>query len=326
MEPVAKEASQPVSPNEAVEAAHRERLAAKLAVIADELARSEDYRAKRDEDKRRILEGYSDLPTLPPELSPPDYLVDDQISYSKGDAALEFYNACAHGDLEKVRDCTQTSKLPQADLQYGLEQAAHAFEVDVVRYLLKEQNTQLHTRAFGGEDDIAPYEGRNIFLHGSPKLRDLLAAFLDNGWHPNQVIYPEKKKIRVFAFRDDPPSMKMKVALHHRRCVEDLEILRLLLEHGADPTIACHLHATREFGHFYYEAPLARKSGDILHIAVEMGSTEAVDLLVSHGAKPVYGSSLHRLIEGFHMETETRFAMADYMLSIGDDINGLRNV
>lgn len=323
MEPVAEEGAQAVTHAEAV---RREELAVKLAAMADSLARDEKYREDRHEAKRKILEMYSDLPPLPPELSPPEYLVDGQRSYNKNDASLEFYNACARGDLKSVRDCTQTSTIPHIDLQYGLEQAAHEFHVEVVRYLLEEQNTQLHTRAFAGQDDTKPYEGRNIFLSGNPKLKDLLEAFLENGWHPNQVLYLEKKQIRLYLGRNVPPAMEMKVALHHRRCVEDLEILRLLLEHGADPTIACHLHATREFCRFYYEAPLARKSGDILHIAVEMGSIEAVDLLVSHGAKPVYGSSLHRLVEGFHMETETRFAMADYMLNIGDDINGLRNV
>lgn len=284
----------------------------------------------RDDEKKKILDLYRDLPPMPPELSSPEYLVDGQSSYSTDRASLKFYEACACGDMETVCSHTGTSGVPHADLQYGLEKASHGFQVKVVRYLIKERNTKLHARVFTAVDDTKPEKLRSIFLSGDSRLKDLLEAFLDNGWHPNQVLDPEKKGVML-----SPPRRTFyqtidtnpKVALHYQRCMEDLDILKLLLEHGADPTIARHVHQSPAFWYLPSEAPMERKSGDLLHTAVEMGSTQIVDILVSYGAKPEYGSSLHHLIKGFdNMATETRYKMAEHMLSIGDDINGLRNM
>ncbi|KAI1878956.1 hypothetical protein JX265_003133 [Neoarthrinium moseri] len=267
----------------------------------------------RDRERRRIEALYADLPVLPPKLPAPDYLVDGQITYSKDNASLEFYAACVHGDLDKVRSYTESSSRPQADLQYGLEKAAHGFHVEVVCHFMREQSTKLHTRVFETEDKTHS-QGLNIFLYGSPKLFELLRELLDNGWHPNQVL----------------GTAPQKVALHYPCCIKDLSILQLLLQHGADPSISRHPYPSPAFLHFPHEAPLARKCGEVLNMAASTGSTEAIDLLLSYGAKLEYGSPLHRLA-GYSYAADdsgqaSRYAMADHLINVGDDINGLRNV
>lgn len=72
---------------------------------------------RREEERRKIEEKYADLPPLPPRIPAPEYLVHGQGAYSKDDASLQFYAACARGDLDKVRSFAENSRPPYADLQ-----------------------------------------------------------------------------------------------------------------------------------------------------------------------------------------------------------------
>lgn len=274
---------------------------------------------RRDEERRRIEAIYADLPPLPPSLPAPEYLVNGEMAYSKDDKSLEFYTACARGDLGKVRSFVENSTPPHMDLQYGLEKAAHKFRIDVIRYLLEEQGATLHTRVFETKDNTRPWAA-SIFVYGSPKLLEMLEAFLDNGWHPNQII----------------GSSQAKFALHHPRCIKDLPILKLLLEHGADPTIARNVFRSPCFQLFPEEAPVRRKSGDVLNMAAMEAPLEAIDLLLSYGAKFEYGRPLHSLVQSpvVNLSGDTtgllidpaRYKMAKHLISLGEDIDGLRDV
>lgn len=304
---------------------------AKLAPSVDTISPEEQRRKKanpedesdeiqrrgREAEVRRIEAQYADLPPLPPRIPDPEYLVDGQSAYSKDDVSLELYTACSRGHLDKVRRLAESLRPPQADLQYGLEKAAHKFQIEIVLYLMKEKNTKLHTRVFEKKDPTRPW-GCNIFSFNNPKLLLLLRAFLDNGWHPNQIYE------------------RHKVALHHMRCVKDLSILRFLLENGADPTIARTPYCSMYFHHFPDEAPVRRKSGDVLNMAIDEALPQAVSLLVSYGAKLEYGRALHSLVRRFpstdpsslppDSPVRIRFLLADYFIRLGDDINGLRDV
>lgn len=91
-------------------------------------------------------------------------------------------------------------------------------------------------------------------------------------------------------------SALQEVALHFPRCLQDTEILKLLLGVGADLTIARYKCDVSSFEFNLEEAPVHRKSGDILQMAVNVGTSETVDILLSHGAKLEYGTPLHSLV------------------------------
>lgn len=69
------------------------------------------------------------------------------------------------------------------------------------------------------------------------------------------------------------------------QCVQDTSILKLLLDHGADPTITRKGYASLIFHRHPSKAPVQRKVGDVFDMAEKVGSTEAIDLLLAHGAK-----------------------------------------
>ncbi|KAK6853086.1 hypothetical protein PG995_009898 [Apiospora arundinis] len=345
-------------------------------MATDEDKRKEnEWTLLEDEEKRKIEALYTDLPPLPPKAPQPDYLVQEKPIYSQDEASRAFYLACQFGNLQEVRAYIEDVQPSHADRQYGLEKAAHAFQIEIVRYLMQEQSTKIHTRVFqtywgdgramqslvdNDSPNIMGYLGReaqrprkrhtrlatanifasgcskvevtrylsrvfqsslnnadgiaqNIFASGSPKLLQLLQAFLDNGWHPNQILEPPQE-----------------VAIHHVRCVQDTAILKLLLDHGADPTISRLRPVSLVFQRRPARAPVTRKTGDVLDMASKVGSTEAVDLLLAHGAIFEYGRPLHCLIEyqpqaGAPVDA-SRFEMAEHLVRIGEDINGSRDM
>ncbi|KAK8127756.1 Homeobox protein Wariai [Apiospora sp. TS-2023a] len=185
--------------------------------------------------------------------------------------------------------------------------ASGCSKAEITQYL----DTIFHTEANETHATV-----QTIFASDSPKLLPLLQVFLDNGWHPNQVLGPPQE-----------------VALHHVQCVRDLNILKLLLDHGADPTIARttpSLPSPLVVYQHPWKAPVQRKVGDILDMAAKVGTTEAIDLLLAHGAKFEYGRALHCLIEfkllaGVDVNS-TRFEMAEHLVRNGEDINGFRDI
>lgn len=97
------------------------------------------------------------------------------------------------------------------------------------------------------------------------------------------------------------------------------EIVRYLLEHGADPNLgAFGLHITGP------GAPINRKSGAALEAAARSCPTSTVDLLLSHGAKleysvPIHGSAWCHSIP----HNIDRAAMISHLIELGVDINGV---
>ncbi|SPO06176.1 uncharacterized protein DNG_08865 [Cephalotrichum gorgonifer] len=293
-----------------------------------------------EEDRREVLARYADLPPLPPAVPTPEYLVQGAPVYSRGPESAGFYSACAEGRINDVRDFIESSKPPPADLQYGLEQASHGFQAEIVRYLMREQSVSLHTRVFQRRNytrilplkDRPPPSLQNIFTSRRPELLDLLKALIDNGWHPNQTLQPLQEVIYA------RHRSVHEVALHYPRCLQDAAILKLLLDSGADPTIARIQAPIYFFGDWPWEAPVQRKSGEILDLAVKVGTPETVETLLSHGAKLEYGAPLHNLvlrpppadalgpIPDSPVDPAARFAVAEYLLSLGEDINGVKDV
>lgn len=306
---------------------------------------------------RELETEYRHLPPLPPRLPSPPYMVHDTPVCHADDAASAFYVACSGGNLDHVRAFVQEFQPPAADLAYALEEACQNFRLDVVRFLLQQSDTRLHHRCFRRstahpEDDLAEKFGagesrsvsQSIFTSGHPRLIDLLKTFLEFGWHPNQLLGPLQKGKR-------PPIYlpRQEVALHYPRCILDLDILRLLLDAGADPTIARDVVADIYFD--LADQPVQRMSGHILEMAVNLGTAEAVTLLLSRGARPAYGIPLHSLArrrpdsskirimddaytrELWHETPElqyptlsTRLTMAGHLISHGEDINRIANV
>ena len=314
--------------------------------IAARHSRLQDLKAK-----------YRHLPPLPPQLPSPPYLVQDGPVYQTDDAFRAFYKACSEGNLNCVREFVQTPQPLASDLAYALEEACQNFQLDVVQFLLQQPNTQLHYRCFRRstsypEDDLAREfraeksrsVSQSIFTSSHSALLDILKLFLEFGWHPNQLLGPLQKGKR-------PPIYlpRQEVALHYPRCILDLDILRLLLDAGADPTIARDIVQDIYFD--LADQPVQRMSGHILEMAVNLGAMDAVTLLISQGAKPTYGIPLHSLarrrpdsskikvmddtyMRELWQETpelqqpnlSSRLDMAGHLISHGEDINRTADV
>ncbi|KAF6828496.1 hypothetical protein CPLU01_08478 [Colletotrichum plurivorum] len=309
-------------------------------------------------------EEYRHLPPLPPQLPHPLYEMQDPPGYRKDDASRAFYKSCAEGNLDLVRMFVAALAPTGADLSFALEEACQNFQPEVVRFLMRQPEAQLHYRCFrrcieNHHDDLAgnikfyshtpaylssDSVSESIFTSGSRELLPLLRVLVDSGWHPNQLLGPTQKgKRRPFNL----PCQE--VALHYPRCILDTEILRFLLDAGADPTIGREVN--RDFAFGIINLPVQRLKGHILEMAVNLGAAEAVDLLVSHGARPEHGVTLHSLIrrrpdpaavkvmdeeyrEELCRETpwleyptlSNRFAIAQQLLDLGEDINRVDNV
>ncbi|KAH8907953.1 hypothetical protein BR93DRAFT_958473 [Coniochaeta sp. PMI_546] len=284
------------------------------------------------------------LAPLPPRIPEPQYLVNDALAYSFDDESQAFYLACAEGKLQSVRDFVEDSDRPRGDLQFGLEEAAHAFQLDVVRYLIQEHDVGLHTGVFERLERRASSPTNLIFDRNNPRMLDLLRIFLDNGWSPNQTwTSPE------YLSQGWGSNQKLRwqnVALHFPQCVRDMSILRLLLEHGAYPDIC-----PTELPPFAFIRPehqsLGRGSGYTPEVAVRVGTPETVDLLLAHGARIEYARPLHLLIRRPSASSlkdrqarqlspppsiaaaaapdPARFQMADHLVRRGADVNALGN-
>lgn len=265
-------------------------------------------------EQRHHTQNAEPLP-LPRAVPEPDY------PYSMNASSQKFYNDCAEGATEEVRKFVEESTPTAADRQHGLEEACHNFEAQVARYLIQECRTQIHTGCFRRESPQS--SSQNIFTSDSQNLIELLEVLIDNEWHPNQALSSLREE-------DEPPHhLVQEVALHHERCLRDVPVLQLLLAHGADPTIARWKKPEGQFGLFQDQAPLERNSGDIFNLAVKVGTPEIIDLLLLHGVNLQLGCPLHSLVQRSR-ETkqmpEVVIKMAEYLLGLGVNIDGVKNV
>ncbi|KAF5710350.1 ankyrin repeat domain-containing protein [Fusarium mundagurra] len=215
------------------------------------------------------------LPPLPPPL--PGCSTSVQVSRAENhsnESVRPFMVACDKGLLDKVKAWTEDGErieeLQQLGLQDGLVYAARANHIEVVRYLLDERWTPLNGEVVREACD-------NLSL-------PLFELCVQHGYHPNQQIPSRDGHIGV--------------ALNH--CVQDVDITRFLLEHGADPDLAPfkdgRLHDWGEKA----TPPMDRTSGLALDLAVEKSPMIVVQMLLEHGAHPQYSRPLHGAIKRLH--------------------------
>ncbi|KAL0937813.1 uncharacterized protein CTRU02_207544 [Colletotrichum truncatum] len=322
---------------------------------AEEARRTRAIEVRREK-LQQVEMKYKHLPTLPPQLPSPRYVMQggDAPGYHDDDASMSFYKSCAEGDLNRVRTFVDQSAPTPADLSYALEEACQNLQLEVVRFLLRQPEAELHYRCFRRcvefPDDENTYKltdmssSQSIFRSGSPELLNLLKILVDFGWHPNQLLGPLQSSQRL-----PYHPWSQEVALHYPRCILDMDILRFLLDVGADPTIARDIIGDPYFD--VAEQPVQRLEGHILELAVNLGAKEAVTLLVSHGAKLEHGIPLHSLarrrpdpaaikvmdeeyLKELYTEIpdmkyptlSTRLDMAQHLIALGDDINKVANV
>lgn len=299
---------------------------------------------------------YADLPALPGPIPQPRYIkpCDTETStncrgiaprffaiYSTDPASCQFYSDCAHGILNEVRDFLRNNpKASPANMEYALEEAAQHLQVKVTHLLLTagvRTPPSLHARVFERTDSIeaSTWPPQSIFTSESPELLELLKVFIDHGWHPNQVWLSLPGDRPINRGYRHPREPLHNVALHFPRCLRDIAILRLLLGHGADPTIGRHGTRYHCFSTLdERDQPVGRKDGFILNLAVRVATVEAVDLLLAHGARIEYGQPLHSLCHRHpdlgprhHKDPPEppsrpeRFDMADHLVALGADVN-----
>ncbi|OHW99243.1 hypothetical protein CSPAE12_02060 [Colletotrichum incanum] len=199
------------------------------------------------------------------------------------------------GDPDRVRTFVDQFTPTLADLSYTLEEACQNLQLEVVRFLLRQSETQLRYRCFR-----------------------------------RCVEFPEDDLTDKF---DGRPSMSSSQSIFT----------------SGNPTIARDIIGDPYFS--VIEQRVQRLKGHILEMAVNLGATEAVTLLVSRGAKLEYGIPVHILarrkphsaaikvmdeeyLKELCKETpeleyptlSTRFAMAQRLVALGVDINRVANV
>ncbi|KAF5694750.1 ankyrin repeat family A 2 [Fusarium denticulatum] len=88
------------------------------------------------------------------------------------------------------------------------------------------------------------------------------------------------------------------VAINH--CVQDVDITRFLLEHGADPDLAPFKDGRLQDWGEKATPPMDRTSGLALDLAVEKSPIIVVQMLLEHGAHPQYSRPLHGAVKRLH--------------------------
>ena len=252
----------------------------------------------------REMDAYFDhlhLPPLPPPLPRSSPWLDiTQPCYYEPQEIRPFYLACQEGQLDEVRRWAADKRddLRPVGLQDGLCCAAKGNQADVARFLL--------------DQGLAHVDSKAVQFACQSKSLPLFQVFLQHGYHPDQQVPVESG---IFG-----------TALAH--CLESEQVTRLLLEHGADATMARFALNGRYWSWRGIRAapPMDRTSGLPLDLAVEKHSLETVKLLLEHGAKheysrPFVGVVLHRLADGEGSEDEWRPLM-EVLLRYGVDING----
>ncbi|EWZ85256.1 hypothetical protein BFJ63_vAg6272 [Fusarium oxysporum f. sp. narcissi] len=140
----------------------------------------------------------------------------------------------------------------------------------------------------------------------------LFELYLQHGYHPNQQI-PSRNGY-------------FGVAINH--CVQDPDVTRLLLEHGADPDVAPFTDSRTQGWGEKATPPMDRTSGLALDHAVAKSPVVVIQMLLNHGAHPEYSRPLHGVIARVHehqlpnAEKEWRPLM-EALLDHGAKINGV---
>lgn len=265
--------------------------------------RMEQAEETRNDCLRRELEGYFNGPGVAP-LPPPlpkssHWLETCRACHYRVPEVRPFMVACEEGSTEVIRswvgDPAKKASLRPIGLQDGLACAARGNHVDAVRYMLDEAGARLS----GAVVEAA-------CRHQSVALFEL--AFR-HGYHPDQQI-PSKNG-------------HFGVALNH--CIENHNVVKLLLAHGADVNLAPFQDSRRCCWTDRSTPPMDRRCGLALDLAAERGSVEVVFLLLEHGANPRYSRPLHGILErgkrGDLTEGEC-ISLMGRLLDRGAEING----
>lgn len=180
-----------------------------------------------------------------------------------------FTIACQEGQLETVR-CWATEKkdlLGQVGLQFGLALAAWKDHTSTVHYLLGEGGAFL---------DSAVIEMACDNLSTA-----MFQVAIEHGYHPNQQI----------------PSRSGHLSIALIQCLENYEVTKYLLAHGADPDLGRWQDFRRQpWKEVRAAPPMDRQCGIALDIAVRKGNLALTELLLNHGAHVNYARPIHELI------------------------------
>ncbi|KAG5786731.1 hypothetical protein H9Q69_014190 [Fusarium xylarioides] len=215
---------------------------------------------------RLIIYSYFEHLNLPP-LPPPLPGCSTSVLFKRAEnhsneSVRPFMVACDKGLLDEVKAWTEDGErieeLQQLGLQDGLVYAARANQIEVVRYLLDERWTPINGEVVREACD-------NLSL----PLFELCAQ---HGYHPNQQIPSRDGHIGV--------------AINH--CLQNVDITRFLLEHGADPDLAPFKDGRLQDWGEKATPPIDRTSGLALDVAVEKSPMIVVQMLLEHGAHPQY--------------------------------------
>ncbi|PVH97381.1 ankyrin [Periconia macrospinosa] len=222
---------------------------------------------------RKELEGYFDsreFPPFPPPVAKSSLWLEIWRPQNYQIKAIRpFFQACEDGALDDVKTWVRTKRhvILRMGIQDGLACAAMGNKVDVARFLLDEGGATIH----------AAY----IKNACSNRSLPLFSLAIDHGYHPNQHV---PSNVGCFG-----------TALQH--CVDNYDITKLLLQHGADPNVAPFKDGrTAPWGN-RSTPPMDRKSGLPLDLAVESGNLAVAKLLLENGAIIQYSRSIHKLIE-----------------------------
>ncbi|KAI1084483.1 ankyrin repeat-containing domain protein [Whalleya microplaca] len=236
------------------------------------------------ESQRRLLHAQNErletefvgmLP-LPPKLS-----YDTTSRATINDGLRKFYDDCTLGKLDEVKQYVDEEEPGVDYLQYGLTNAAREGHADIVRYLFRK-GAQLTSQVL--------YAGCE-----KPTLSFFKCLVEEKSWHPNQAMQSSG------------------VALPY--CVANEEVLRYLLDLGADPSLGAHPQA------FDPSPPTDRRSGEALNNAAVRCQPRIIDLLIEHGAKLEYARPIHRAALA-HSEQNDRRPMIQHLIDLGVDLNG----
>ncbi|RYP63950.1 hypothetical protein DL769_006828 [Monosporascus sp. CRB-8-3] len=229
------------------------------------------YREQHRKVNERLAAEFVGLPPLPPRV-PPDNSSRDTIN----DEIRGFYHACARGDLEAVRRYVEQHQPSVGYLQYGVNVAARHARVEVVRYLFR----------------AGAVFTSNVLYHAcmNPSLSFFKCLVEEKSWHPNQAMHSSGEVALPF-------------------CVADEELLRYLLELGADPNLGPHREP------FRHGVPTDQRSGYALERAAGNAEPHIIDLLISYGARLEFAHGImHRAALAHSPGKNDRRAMVRHLL------------
>ncbi|RYP50149.1 hypothetical protein DL768_004266 [Monosporascus sp. mg162] len=222
-------------------------------------------------ENERLAAEFAGLPPLPPRVPP-----DNSSRETLNDEIRGFYHDCARGDLEAVRRYVEQHQPSVGYLQYGVNEAASHGHVEVVRYLFH-----------AGAEFTS-----HVLYHAcmNPSLRLFKCLVEEKSWHPNQAMHASGA-----------------VALPY--CIADEELLRYLLDLGADPNLGTHRTG------FNPGVPTDRRSGDALENAAAHSEPHIIDLLISYGARLEFAPAvMHRAVLAHSPNKNDRRAMVLHLL------------